>query len=423
MYLLLYKLFLLVYQLGIRIASILNLKARSWIAGRNGILKKIEGILGIESEKSIWMHCASLGEFEQGRPVLEKLVAEYPGFKIIITFFSPSGYEIRKNYNLADHVFYLPMDGRRNASQFIKLINPAIVLWIKYEFWHYYLLELKKKKVPTLLISASFRENQRFFSWHGSFWSSMLQNFTLIFLQNQYSAKLLEQIGFRDNVIITGDTRFDRVIQIAENFVKIPGMDVFCNNHPVIVAGSTWEEDEAIFMHYAKAHQGFKFIIAPHEVDKENILDIKREFGSAIFYSELLKMEETNPDHSTLPNVLIIDCIGILSRLYKYADIAYIGGGFGDDGIHNILEAAVYGKPVLFGPETEKNYEALEMIESGGAIIVHNALELEVVINEMINNPIELKLKGDASRDFILKNAGASSTIIRNIQEKRLLTN
>ena len=291
------------------------------------------------------MHCASLGEFEQGRPLLEALKTANPAQKIVLTFFSPSGYEVMKNYKGADFVFYLPMDSPVNAKMFLDAVNPSIVLWVKYEYWFYYLSMLKQRNIPTLLVSGIFRQNQPFFKWYGDIWRKMLQSFTHFFVQNNESVKLLSTIGFKENVTLTGDTRFDRVLEIADHFTAVPGIAEFCGDSPVIVAGSTWEEDEIELLHFVNVHKNVKFIIAPHEIDKANLKDVKEEFPHSIFYSELQSEQQTTVnDQRSTPNVLIIDNIGTLSRLYKYATITYVGGGYGADGVHNVLEAAVYGK-------------------------------------------------------------------------------
>lgn len=413
-----YNIFLKLYTAGIYIVSLWNNKALLWIKGRKDIFKTIEYSLLTthSSQLTIWMHCASLGEFEQGRPVIEKIKKEYPAYNIILTFFSPSGYEIEKNYQGVDHVFYLPMDSASNAKKFIDLIDPKLVLWVKYEYWYYYLTELKKKNIPTLLISGSFREGQPFFRLYGKFWRKMLDCFTYYFLQNEDSKDLLATVGIK-NVTVSGDTRFDRVIAIAENFDDIPLIKEFCKNSKVIVAGSTWEDDEAELTHYAKTNTDIKFIIAPHEIDKENLRFVKKEFKGSIFYSELNDMNIENT------NTIIIDNIGMLSRLYKYAYITYVGGGFGGDGLHNILEAAVYGKPVIFGPEFEKNFEAQELIDCGGGITIKNALELEKVLNHLLNNDEELKTRSVSAKNYVYSNAGATKKIMEYIQENRLLTN
>lgn len=362
------------------------------------------------------MHCASLGEFEQGRPLIERVKKDFPAYDIVITFFSPSGYEIEKKFPGADAVFYLPMDSPSNAKKFIELIDPALVLWVKYEYWYHYLHELKNKNIPTLLISGSFREDQPFFKWYGGFWKEMLNCFTCYCMQNESSKALLESIGIT-NVMVSGDTRFDRVIAIAENFDPLPGIKDFCDNSKVMVAGSTWEDDEAELVHYVRTHPEIKFIIAPHEIDKENLRDVKKEFTGSVFYSEITE------DTLLSTNSVIIDNIGMLSRLYHYADITYVGGGFGYDGLHNILEAAVYGKPVIFGPETDRNFEAQELVECGGGLIINNALELEKSANLLFKDPVELKKRGDASKAYVYGNAGATEKIMKYIQENRLLTN
>ena len=427
MNLLLYNIFLKLYPLGIRIAAIWNDKAKLWIKGR----KKFPYTGTEERSETIWMHCASLGEFEQGRPLIEKIRTEYPAYRIVITFFSPSGYEIQKNFTGADHVFYLPGDSASNAKKFITLINPKLVLWVKYEYWHYYLHELKKKNIPILLVSGAFRKDQPFFKWYGNFWRKMLSCFTYYFVQNTFSKDLLESINIK-NVIVSGDTRFDRVIAIAENFDDVPLIKEFCGNHKVIVAGSTWEDDEAEWVHYTKTNSDIRFIIAPHEIDKENLNDVKKEFTGSIFYSELIvKLQTANVKDEASShvspltshgNILIIDNIGMLSRLYKYADITYVGGGFGYDGLHNILEAAVYGKPVIFGPVFDKNFEAQELIESGGGITITNALELEKNLTKLFNDPGELQRRSSAAKNYVYGNAGATKKIMEYIQENRLLT-
>ncbi len=409
----------MLYPFGIRIASIWNDKATLWIKGRK-IFPTIDS--SAARKETIWMHCASLGEFEQGHPLIEKIRTEYPGSIIVISFFSPSGYEIEKNNSNADYVFYLPSDSFSNAKKFIDLINPTLVLWIKYEYWYYYLKELKKRNIPTLLISGYFRKDQPFFKWYRNFWTEMLKCFTYYFLQNEDSKILLENLNIK-NVTVTGDTRFDRVITIVENFYEVPLIKEFCGNNKVIVAGSTWEDDEAELLHYAKTNAHIKFIIAPHEVDKENIRDVKKKFVNSILYSEWITGNPQPATGNQQSNCLIIDSIGILSRLYKYADITYVGGGFSYDGLHNILEAAVYGKPVIFGPEIEKNFEAQELIECGGGITISNALELEKTLTDLFNNSDELKNRGIAAKNYVYNNAGATKKIMEYIQENRLLTN
>ncbi len=417
----LYNLFLLLYSVGIRVAAIANPKARKWINGRKDIFDTINSKLSTLSTQPIWMHCASLGEFEQGRPLLEELKAVNPQQKIILTFFSPSGYEVMKNYKGADFVFYLPMDSPANAKYFLDAVNPYLVLWVKYEYWFYYLTEIKKRNIPTLLVSGIFRKNQPFFKWYGDIWRKMLQSFTHFFVQNNESKQLLVTLGFKENVTQNGDTRFDRVLEIAENFTPVAGIEKFCGNDVVIVAGSTWEEDEIELLHFVNVHKNVKFIIAPHEIDKANLKDVKEEFPRSIFYSEL-ENGQHKPDNG-LQNILIIDNIGMLSRLYKYATVTYVGGGYGADGVHNVLEAAVYGKPVVFGPVYEKFDEAIGLVNAGGAVSIDGGpVKLETVFNGLLNNEAERTKMGVAAKKFVYENAGASKKIIEFIQEKRLLT-
>lgn len=368
------------------------------------------------NEKVIWMHCASLGEFEQGRPVLEAIKEQYPSYKIVLSFFSPSGYETRKNFPGADSVIYLPMDSSMHAKRLITAINPSLVLWVKYEYWYYYLTELKKRNIPVLLISGIFRESQPFFTWYGGIWKQMLKCFRHLFVQNEASKVLLRTIEIEASV--AGDTRFDRVIAISEKSEPVEFIREFIDGKPVLVAGSTWEDDEVELIHYVKAHPEIKFIIAPHETDRNNIEDVKKEFANSILYSSLFAGVKTATDG----NVLLIDNIGMLSRLYQYADVTYVGGGFGRDGIHNILEAAVYSKPVIFGPVYEKFAEARYLVESGGAFSVESALELEVLLNNLFKNHDECKLAGKICGDYVHNNNGATKKIMDYVTEKRLLT-
>jgi len=417
----LYNLFLFLYSCGIRVVAIANPKARKWILGRRNIFDTINEQRSTSNEQPIWMHCASLGEFEQGRPLLEALRSQNPKVKIVLTFFSPSGYEVMKDYRGVDHVFYLPMDSPVNAKKFLDAVNPSLVLWVKYEYWFYYLAEIKKRNIPVLLISGIFRKKQPFFKWYGEIWRKMLESFTHFFVQNTESQQLLSTIGFTENVSLNGDTRFDRVLEIADHFTAVPGIAEFCGNSQVIVAGSTWEEDEIELLHFVNVHKQVKFIIAPHEIDKANLKDVKEEFPDSIFYSELNNEQRTTD--SGQPNVLIIDNIGMLSRLYKYATVAYVGGGYGADGVHNVLEAAVYSKPVVFGPVYEKFDEATGLINAGGAVSIDGGpVKLENILNNLLQDEAARKKMGEAAQQFVNENAGASKKIIQFIQEKRLLT-
>jgi len=418
-----YHVFLWAYRMGIGLVSPWNRKAKSWLDGRKGLFDRIQAALGSSAGEFpvIWMHCSSLGEFEQGRPVLERLKAASPACKIIVTFFSPSGYEARKDYKGADHIFYLPLDSRKNARQFIDLVKPTLVIWIKYDYWYYFLVELKKRNIPTLLVSGIFRPDQPFFKWWGRLHRYMLECFTHLFVQTDTSRKLLETIGFSGNVSISGDTRFDRVIEIAETRESLPVIEAFCQGATVIVAGSTWEEDEEELDHYANTHPDLRFIIAPHEIEEARLKEVEQLFRHRIRYSEWSRQPGVQPGRPA-PNVLIIDNIGMLSRLYQYATITYVGGGFGDDGVHNVLEAAVYGKPVVFGPVIEKYIEAVELVDRGGGIVIDSALEAEAVFNRLLSKAEEYRHACEASRDYVYSRKGATDKILTYIQENRLLT-
>ncbi len=442
MHLLFYSFFLVLYRLGISLASGFNSKARSWITGRKFIFTHLQESIGQNNAPLIWMHCASLGEFEQGRPLLETIRKKYPSYKLLVTFFSPSGFEIIRNYNGVDYIFYLPLDSNKNARQFLEITKPKLVLWIKYDYWYFYLSALKQKNIPTLLISGSFRIEQPFFKWYGKLHIRMLDCFKQIFVQTQASIELLKSIGFSQKIIASGDTRFDRVLEIVSHFEPIEGLDDFCKNQPVVVAGSTWIEDEEELDHYANTYPNIKFIIAPHEVSELRLKEIEKLFNRCVRYSALIKenrtnaiktevrsvtvQSETRDQNETFPatnaNVLLIDNIGMLSRLYRYATIAYIGGGFGNDGVHNVLEAAVYGKPVIFGPVYEKYKEAIELLEAGAAYSIETALELEELMNNMLSDEEWLKQSGNVARNYVREKAGATEVIMNYIQENRLLT-
>jgi 3-deoxy-D-manno-octulosonic-acid transferase len=424
----LYNIFLWLYQIGIRIVSPWNKKAALWINGRKGLFTILKNA-GITGKQRVWMHCASLGEFEQGRPIIESLKKMNPEITVIISFFSPSGYEIRKNYEEADHVFYLPMDSNLHAKRWLDLVNPTLVIWIKYDYWYYYLNELRKRGIPALLISASFRKDQPFFKWYGNIHRLMLDSYHAFFVQNEESKQLLETLGINKSVFVIGDTRFDRVVDIAEAFEPIPLITKFCAEHLVVVAGSTWEEDEEELDHFANTHADIKFIIAPHEIDESHLKEMEGLFRNSIRYSVLEKQNQiagrssSNAEHSKQINVLIIDNIGMLARLYSYAKICYVGGGFGDDGVHNVLEAAVYGKPVITGPVIEKYVEVMELADVGGVIIIDNALEAESGFNRLFQNDAEYNFHSKAAKDYVYARRGATEKIIRYIQANRLLTN
>ena len=419
MALFLYNLFLIFYKIGIKVASLKSNKAKLWLKGRENIFAKLEQWRSQlpEDQKIIWMHCASLGEFEQGRPLLEKFRENNTDHKIVLTFFSPSGYEVRKNYKGVDEVFYLPIDSKINAQKFITTLKPTLVVWVKYEYWFYYLTALKKKNIPVILISAVFRKSQPFFKWYGKMWKQILQSFDKIFVQNTESVSLLQTIGFAQNTAVIGDTRFDSVIDIAKKNAPLPDVLLnFVKNSKVIIAGSTWEEDEEELVHYANTNKQIKFIIAPHEIDEERIADLKKLFKNSILFSQLA-------DTYVNEQVVIIDNVGMLASLYRLADVAYIGGGFNDSGIHNILEAAVFGKPLIFGPVYDKFFEATQLVEAGGAFSFTNALELEELLHRLLKDEVFSQIAGEVCKNFVYKNGGATNKIMEYLYEKRLFTN
>ena len=341
-----YLLFTSLYPFGARMLAFFgNKKARLWVDGRKDVFAYLGSKLSNNTSLVIWFHCASLGEFEQGKPVMEALKQLYPQHKLLVTFFSPSGYEIRKNYPNADVICYLPMDSRKHAETFIKTVKPSFVVFVKYEFWYYYLTEIKRQNISLLLVSGLFRKGQPFFNWYGKFHKQMLQCFIHIFVQNQASLQLLQSISYT-KASISGDTRFDRVLQTANSFEPLPLIELFCGDKQVLVAGSTWPEDDEELDHFVITHPQMRFIIAPHDISEERLQECEQLYKHTIRYSQLKNTELTSNT-----NTLIIDNIGMLSRIYRYAHITYVGGAFGGDGIHNILEAAVFAKPVVFGPE------------------------------------------------------------------------
>jgi 3-deoxy-D-manno-octulosonic-acid transferase len=415
----LYNIFLFLFRVATHLASPFNPKAKKWVKGRKDIFRKLEEGIPAD-EKIIWVHCASLGEFEQGRPVIESLKAQGTGHKILLTFFSPSGYEAQKNYKGADWVFYLPMDGARNARRFLEIVHPSLVIFVKYEFWYYYLKKTKYRNIPLLLISALFRKDMSFFKWYGGLQRKILSRFDHLFVQNGSSKKLLDDIGLADITSVSGDTRFDRVSAIAERFEPIPAIEQFAGNGKVIVAGSTWKEDEELLQQtWEFLHTNtIKLIIAPHEIDPKNIDDLQQRFPNAALYSSFSRQP-----HSAEHSVLIIDNIGMLSRLYKYAWCCYVGGGLSRAGIHNVLEAAVYSKPVFFGPYYEKYQEAINLVGTKGAYSIKNEDEFVQTLQRFITEPSIYNETATKAGNFVKANTGAVEKIIHYIQEKRLLTN
>lgn len=400
----LYNIGIFFYSLLVRLAALFNAKAKFFVEGRKNVFSEIEQLIN-PANKHIWFHFASLGEFEQGRPVLEKIKSTNPEKKVIITFFSPSGYEIRKNYPLADGVFYLPLDTRDNASKFIRAINPEIAVFTKYEFWHHYFETLSDKKIPLFLISSIFRPDQIFFKFYGGFNRKILNHITWFFVQNQESVNLLAGLDLK-NVSIAGDTRFDRVSESAEKPVDLPIIRKFCDNERVMIAGSTWPADETLIKVLSNVIQDWKIILVPHEIGIDHLNQIEEMFPLAIRYTAL-----TDADSQGL-RILIIDTIGMLSALYQYADIAYIGGGFGV-GIHNTLEAAAFGVPVIFGPNYRKFAEAKDLISIGAAISVDNGDALAQAFGKFKDN----REAGEQAKAYVIRQKGATEFIYERIRK------
>ena len=405
------------YQAAIRVASLWNNKAKLWLNGRRDIFDHLNTEIRAQGSKIIWFHCSSLGEFEQGRPVIEKLKSQHPNFKFLLTFFSPSGYEIRKEYKEVDWVFYLPLDSRGNAKRFFDIVNPSLVVFVKYDYWYYYLAECKKRNIPLLLVSGIFRQDQPFFKWYGNLHRSMLKCFTHFFVQDKESLQFLQSIDI-NNAIVAGDTRFDRVSEIADNFTPIGAVEKFCSSAPILVAGSSWPGDEKLIKDATANIPNLKIIIAPHEIHREHLDQLKTIFPDSVLFSQLI----THSPEPITSNHLIIDNIGMLSKLYHYATIAYIGGGF-SKGIHNTLEAAVYGRPILFGPNYKKFKEAVGLIETGGGICIASSSELSTLLKKFLSDKTALELSGKKSFEFVKQNKGATEKILYYIEANRLLTN
>lgn len=411
---LIYQILIGLYGALIQLGSLRNKKAKSFIEGR----KNLDGLwvkLGEIPVPRVWFHFPSLGEFEQGRPVLEKWHHEFPDHKIIISFFSPSGYEVRKNYPLASLVCYLPLDTPKHARAFIQAVNPSLVFFTKYDLWHFYIEELKLRNIPIVLISAIFRPKQIYFKPFGSFFRSILENIDMFYVQDEESMKLLKGIGIH-KVLKTGDTRFDRVWEISKNPIPVPELDRFLEGNKVFVGGSTWPKDESLIRRILDLNVLFswKIILVPHEIDENHLKKIDDLFGHhSVRFSEWLK-EPQNQGLWMEKSVIIIDQIGILSSLYQKADLVYIGNGFGS-GIHNTLEAAIYGKPLIFGPHYSKFKEARDFIDLGAGFSFHDFDEM-VNLLEKLQKDSNLIMAGKKAREYCLEKRGATNRILEDIQ-------
>jgi len=402
----LYNLVIYIASFFLKIIALFSPKIKLFTEGRKNVFAILEEKIKPE-DKTIWFHSASLGEYEQGLPVIEKIKEKYPSHKIIVTFFSPSGYEVRKNNTVADVTIYLPLDTKRNAKKFLKLAHPELAFFIKYEFWLNYLSELEKSKTPTYLISGIFRDSQMFFKWYGGFYRKALKAFTYFFVQNESSKQKIEAIGFH-NVMVSGDTRFDRVNAILERDNTLDFIENFKNNQTTIIIGSSWPKDESLIAEYINgASENVKFIIAPHNIKEEQISNLR----SQITKSVILFSEKENVDLSKY-NVFIIDTIGLLTKIYSYGTIAYVGGGFGNPGIHNILEPATFGLPIVIGPNYSNFAEAVQLVALGGCLVISNQEELRENLDRLIKDNNFLNKKGQICRSFIQENKGATNSIM-----------
>jgi len=405
-----YNLGICLYSSGIRVAALFQPKAALWVKGRKGIFREIEKALEKEKDLRIaWFHCASLGEFEQGRPVMESFREKHPDYRIFVTFFSPSGFEIRKNYKGADFIFYLPSDTRKNAKKFIDLINPRIAFFIKYEYWFNYLHELGKRDIPVYSVSAVFRQGQHFFRWYGKWALRQLKQISWYFVQDEESKKLLNSAGF-SNVSVTGDTRFDRVYAVSMESKPFPLVEKFCSGNKIFLAGSSWPADEKVYFPFIRnGPEGWKSIIAPHEIHSERLSSLVHAFSYPA-----LKYSEATENGIAGSKVLIIDSIGMLAHIYRYATVAFVGGAFGS-GLHNILEPAVFGIPVIFGPGYDKFNEAKELLRLGGAFSIGSPEELTAVMDRLDNEPEFYRNAGDICRRYVLQNKDVTLRILEQI--------
>ena len=407
---------------GIAIASLFNEKVRKMWRGEREAFKILKQKVD-PNAKYIWFHAASLGEFEQGRPLMERIRKDYPQYKILLTFYSPSGYEVRKNYEEADIICYMPVDTRLNAIRFLRLVRPVMAFFIKYEFWSNFLHILKYRNIPTYSVSSIFREDQVFFKWYGRSYAGVLKCFTRFFVQNEESKRLLEGIGITA-VDVVGDTRFDRVLQIKEAAKQLPiceafrtgvassqSADVPHHDFKVFVAGSSWPPDENIFIPFFNEHKDWRLLIAPHVIAEEHLKLIL----SLIKGKKVVRYTQTTPEEAAEADVLIIDCFGLLSSMYNYGDVAYIGGGFGV-GIHNTLEAAVWNMPVIFGPNNKKFQEAQGLLKSGGGFEINTYEDFSGLMSSLMNDETFLKQAGDKAGAFVAHLAGATDKVLASVK-------
>ena len=406
----LYDLGVRAYAAAVQAVAPFNPKARKWAAGRKALLSHIQERMQAERHPVAWFHCASLGEFEQGRPLMETFRKRFPDWKICLTFFSPSGYEVRQHYNGADYIFYLPVDTAGNARAFVEAVKPKLAVFVKYEFWHHYLQALHHAEVPVISVSAIFRPGQVFFKPYGGFYRDLLKQFAHFFVQNWASAYLLHSLHLT-HVTVAGDTRFDRVSAIAKAAQQLPLAEAFARGSEVMVVGSSWPQDMAHLVPFMQAHPELRFIIAPHEMHEPELQELERQF-----YGQTVRYTKANSASAATSRVLLIDTIGLLSSQYRYGQYAYIGGAFGK-GLHNILEAAAFGMPVFFGPKYDKFQEAQDLIARGGAFSITGTAQLEQAF-AAVKYPSEAYRKAaEASRSYVAENTGATARIMEYLDQ------
>ncbi|OJV53548.1 MAG: hypothetical protein BGO31_01390 [Bacteroidetes bacterium 43-16] len=415
MYLLLYNILIRVYRGLATLAAPFNPKIKLFVRGRKNLPDRIAADFREEQQRPVWFHCASLGEFEQGRPLMEAWKAAHPGGKILLTFFSPSGYEVRKNYPGADYIYYLPFDTAKNAARFLAITRPQLAIFVKYEFWYHFLHTLQQKGIPALVVSAIFQERQAFFKWYGGLQRKMLHMLTYLFVQNASSLHLLKSIGI-NHAEIAGDTRIDRALAIAQTGKDYPLLDAFKDGHELIVAGSTWKEDEVLLQEslLLLATTNIKLLIAPHEIHEAHIRQVQELFSA---YRPALWSEQKVDKDS---RVLILNNIGHLAYLYRYADYIWIGGGFNKTGIHNSIEAAVYGKALCWGPIYNRYQEALDLIGKGAAYSFGDAAAFTAQLNEWLLHPDQKEKAGQEARQYIQLNKGATGKILDYLKQQNI---
>ena len=404
-----YNLIIYLYQLGVIIASLFNEKVRKMWRGEREAIRILKEKVD-PNARYVWFHAASLGEFEQGRPLMEQLRRDHPEYKILLTFFSPSGYEVRKNYEGADIICYLPLDTITNALRFLRTIRPVMAFFIKYEFWYNYLHILSHRGVPVYSVSSIFRPGQVFFRWYGHQYSHVLKCFTRFYVQNEVSRELLSTIGITD-VTVVGDTRFDRVLQIKEAAKQLPIIEQFKGSSKCFIAGSSWQPDEGIFIPFFNEHKDWKLIIAPHVIGEEHLQQIEKILEGR----KVVRYTEAAVDSVADAEVLIINCFGLLSSIYRYADVTYVGGGFGV-GIHNTLEAAVWDVPVIFGPNNQRFQEAQGLKACGGGLEIHSADDFQRIMQHFIKEPASMKEAGRQSGQFVEQMTGATRKILSDVK-------